>query len=173
MIGLGLGYVLDAVERRSSRTKVLALEPVPASLRHMLARRDWSAWLTEGRLRLLVGPDYAGASDAWKDFDSDASMPPILTHPVLERQAREGVVRAREVIERIAFGALANLYARKQFAGRYLLNTLKNLPVIAREGNAGALFDGCTGVPAIIASAGPSLDRNIPGSSGSFPIGRC
>jgi hypothetical protein len=162
VIGLGLGYVLDAIERRSSRTRVLALEPAPASLRHMLSRRDWSAWLTANRLRLLVGPDYPGASDAWKSFEADASLPPIIIHPVLAREARADVIHARQVVERIAFGALANLEARKQFAGRYLLNTLKNLPVIAREGNAGALFDAFTGVPAIVASAGPSLDRNIP-----------
>ena len=50
------------------------------------------------------------------------------------------LARAREVAEGIVFGAKANLDARKRFAGRYLLNTLKNLAVIAREGNAGALF---------------------------------
>src|SRR6185436_2667400 len=98
------------------------------------------------------GPDYPGASEAWKAFGSDTSIPPIVIHPVLTREAAAGVVRAREVVERIAFGALANENARKRFAGRYLLNTLKNLPVIAREGNVGALFGAFTGVPAIVAS---------------------
>jgi hypothetical protein len=162
VIGLGLGYVLDALERRSSRTKVLALEPVPASLRPMLARRDWSAWLNQGRLRLLVAPDYSGASDAWQDFDADASTPPIIVHPVLAHHITDGVVRARTVVDRIVFGARSNLNARQRNAGRYLINTLKNLPVIAREGNAGTLFDAFKGIPAIVASAGPSLDRNMP-----------
>ncbi len=162
VIGLGMGYVLDAVERRSSRTRVLALEPVPASLPHMLARRDWSAWLTNSRLRLLVGPAYSGASDAWKDFDAEASMPPIVVHPVLNHAAGAEVARAREVVERIAFGVRSNLNARKRFALRYLLNTLKNLPVISREGDVGGLFDAFEAVPAIVISAGPSLDRNIP-----------
>src|SRR5437764_344282 len=69
---------------------------------------------------------------------------------------------AADRVDRTTFGVVANANARKRFAGRYLLNTLTNLPVIAREANAGALFDGFSDVPAIIVSAGPSLDRNIP-----------
>ena len=38
----------------------------PASLPHMMSRRDWTAWQADGRLRVLVGPDYAGATDAFQ-----------------------------------------------------------------------------------------------------------
>jgi tetratricopeptide (TPR) repeat protein len=127
----------------------------------MYARREWTTWQAGNRLRVLAGPAYTGAADAWTEIDAEGPMPPVIVHPVLAREAADDVVFARELVERIAFGAQANLNARKRFAARYLLNTLKNLPVIAREGNAGALFDGFTGVPAIVVSAGPSLDRNV------------
>jgi tetratricopeptide (TPR) repeat protein len=161
VIGLGLGYVLDAIEARSSKTRVLALEPLPASVIHMMARRDWSAWQRDGRLRVLIGPDYAGAAEAWTEIDAEAPMPPIIVHPVLAREATTEVRRARELVERITFGAQANLNARKRFASRYLLNILKNLPTIVSEANVGALFGLFPDIPAIIASAGPSLDQNL------------
>src|SRR5262249_55438366 len=74
----------------------------------------------------------------------------------------EFVERARKLAARAWFGASANQDARRENAARYLLNTLRNLPRIAREGDAAA-FDGAgTGVPAILVGAGPSLDANIP-----------
>ena len=65
------------------------------------------------------------------------------------------------MVGRIISGVRANDEARRQFAGRYLLNTLTNVPVIARESNVTELFGLMTGVPAMIVAAGPSLNRNI------------
>src|SRR5712672_2287590 len=59
------------------------------------------------------------------------------------------------------FETSANADARRAFAGPYLLQTLANASRVAREGNAGALFGRFAGMPAIIAAAGPSLDRNL------------
>jgi hypothetical protein len=61
VIGPGLSAVLDAIERAGAPTRVVALEPDAGVARLMLARRDWTRWIDEGRLRLLTGPDYRGA----------------------------------------------------------------------------------------------------------------
>ena len=160
VIGLGLGYVLDAVERRSSTTRVLALEPLPNVLPHMLARRPWDTWMRDGRLRLLVGPDYDGAADAWRDLP--VSPPPIIVvHPVAARLAVRDVEKARSVAERAALGATSNAEARTRFAGRYLANTIINVPTICAEADAARLAGLFKGRPAIVVGAGPSLDRNL------------
>ena len=86
MIGLGLGYILEAVERRSPHTKVLAFEPLADTLVPMFKRRDWCEWISSGRLTLLYGPDFAGASDAWKLVDGRVPAPVIIVHPVLKRE---------------------------------------------------------------------------------------
>jgi hypothetical protein len=57
--------------------------------------------------------------------------------------------------------ARANFEARRAFAPRYLLQTLQNLPVIAREGDAASLDHSFRGMPAVIVGAGPSLDENL------------
>jgi len=159
-IGLGLGYILDAIERRSSTTRVLAIEPLAPVAQAMLARRSWQDWLASGRLTLLVGPGYAGAGEAARSLGADLA-PPIVVDPVLEREFGAQVAEARDLVNHALFGARANAEARKAFAPRYLLNTIRNIPVIAGSADVSALDDAFTNVPAVVVAAGPSLDRNI------------
>src|SRR5262245_8545040 len=161
LIGAGLGHLLDAIEERSRTMKVLAIEPEPALTRLMLARREWTSWLASGRLTLLVGPDFAGAADAWRLVAPGGRTPPTFALPVLEKVAPIALTRAKHVAAQIVAGAKANDEARKRFAGRYLLNTLANLPVILAEGDTAALRSSCAGLPAVVVAAGPSLDRNL------------
>src|SRR5690606_18170565 len=60
-----------------------------------------------------------------------------------------------------AKNARANGEARRNFAGPYLLQTLGNLPDIARSAGIEALDGACTGTPAVVCGAGPSLDANL------------
>ncbi|MGE3579747.1 MAG: 6-hydroxymethylpterin diphosphokinase MptE-like protein, partial [Vicinamibacterales bacterium] len=60
-----------------------------------------------------------------------------------------------------AFGARANDSARRRFAPRYLLNTLRNIPRIAASADVRALDDAFAGTPAVVVAAGPSLDRAV------------
>lgn len=161
-IGLGLGYLLDALERRQSTLKVLAIEPLPEVTAAMLARRDWTEWLSSGRLALLVGPDYVGASDVWGMFGRGGATPPRIIAPIIEREFPAEATRATTIARDIVAGVKANDEARRRFAGRYLLNTLENLPTITAEGDARALTGAFAGMPAIVVAAGPSLDRNLP-----------
>ncbi|HEY3384852.1 MAG TPA: 6-hydroxymethylpterin diphosphokinase MptE-like protein [Vicinamibacterales bacterium] len=161
VIGLGLGYVVDAIERRSTTTKVLALEPLPATARFFLARRDWTQFFETERLTLLVGPRYRGAIDAWK-LVAPAHPVPFIVSPVLLREFSAAVEQARIVADRVVVGARSNAEAGKRFVAPYLLNTLENVPVIASEGDVASLFGQFSGIPAILVAAGPSLDGNLP-----------
>lgn len=159
VVGLGLGSMLEAIERRGSPTRVLAIEPVPALALAMMARRDWTPWLSSGRLRLLVGPTYDGAAEAWKFLTG--GTPPVVVAPLMEREFAVDTARAKAVAQHAVNGAASNERARKAFAGRYLRNTLTNIATIATEGDAASLFDRFAGVPAIVVAAGPSLDHNL------------
>ncbi len=161
VIGLGLGFFLDALERRGWAGKLLAIELEPATVPLLLARRDWRSWVTSDRLRLLVGPDYQGAEDCGRWIGDGAEQPPVFVHPVLGRLAAGEVARARTLLERIRDGARKNAEARRQFGARYLLNTLANVPALAREADVTSLVGAAPGLPAIVVAAGPSLDRNL------------
>lgn len=160
-IGLSLGYVLDEIDRRSATARVIAIEPEPDGVRWLLSRRDWRAWLTTGRLTLLLGPDYAGVADAWRALDAGAPEPPVIVNPVLARERTHETARALEVARRIVFDARANAEARRRLGSTYLLNTLRNLGAIVGEADVRVLTGRFPNVPAILVGAGPSLDRNV------------
>ena len=161
VIGAGVGHVLDALEATGRSTKVLILEPDPGVAVLLLARRDWQPWFASGRLRLLTGPDYTGASSVARSVNG-AETSGILVNPALAEHRPEAVRKARAVAQRIQKEAGANADARKQHAGRYLLQTLGNLPMIKRESDAAALQGSFGGRPAVMVAAGPSLDAALP-----------
>ncbi len=161
VIGTALGDVLDAIERAGAATRVIALEPDPGAAGLMLARRDWTGWITQGRLCVLTGPDYRGAINCGRFVD--VSTPPrVIVSPTLLAHRAGEVESARAVAARLIAEADANANARARFAGRYLLQTLRNLSVIAAEADAAALTGLFAGRPAVVVGAGPSLDQNLP-----------
>jgi hypothetical protein len=168
-IGLGQDLALDVLvdlldlhrtsEGSSKPAHLVLLEPEPADARKLLERRAWADLIDAGRLAILVGPDYAGLSTVAQVIPGVGTAP-VLVHPSLAAQP-EVVGRVREVLARLAFQHDANAAARRALSGRYLLHTLANAPTIAREGDAGRLRGAFAGTPALIAAAGPSLNRNI------------
>ena len=161
VIGGGGGHVLDALEASGRSTTVLILEPDPGLAVLLLARRDLQPWFASGRLRLLTGPDYKGASTIARSVNG-AESSAVLVNPAFEAHRPEAVQKARSVARRIEQEAGANAEARRELAGRYLLQTLGNLPIIKRESDAAALHGAFAGRPAVMVAAGPSLDAALP-----------
>ena len=162
VLGPGLGYSLEAIARRAPGTRMIAIEPFPALARAMLERRDWREWIESKRLIVLVGPEYLAAGDTGRMLNERAAASAaIIAHPVIQREWPAAIARARAAADHVVSGALANAEARKMFAGRYLLNTLRNLRALLAEGDVSALRDVFSKVPAIVVAAGPSLDRSL------------
>ncbi|MGE0593354.1 MAG: motility associated factor glycosyltransferase family protein [Vicinamibacterales bacterium] len=162
VVGLGLGYLLDALDRRDWVGKVLAFEPEPATVPPLLARRDWQPWLASGRLRVLLGPEYRGAAEYWRWLGDGQDGPVLVVHPAIEALRPREVQQVRALVSRLAFNARANAEARRKFGRRYLLNTLGNLAALATEADAAQLDGAGLQVPAVVVGAGPSLDLALP-----------
>ncbi len=162
VIGAGLGYVLESIARRSANTRVVVFEPLPECLPLLVKRYPVGDWQSSGRLAVFAGPGYEGATDAFRLVDERAGPPVILMNPVIKREFPREAARAQAAAEALIAGARANESARLRFAGPYLVNTLKNLPAMAAEGDVASLALAFSGRPAIVAAAGPSLDRLLP-----------
>lgn len=161
VVGLGLGYVLDALERRGWTGTVVAFEPVPAIAYACLQRRDWRDWLATGRLLILTGPDFEGLDRVVPSLSPDREEPAAIVNPVVARLHGSAVDAALHRAARAWFGARANQDARRRNGGRYLLNTLRNAPRLAAAAPVEVLADRFAGVPAVVVAAGPSLDDNV------------
>jgi hypothetical protein len=160
LVGCNAG-TLDTLARRRPDVAAVVLEPDADVARRFLDSRDWSAWTATRRLTLLVGPDYAGASGAWRPANVPREEPPIVIDASLADRA-DAVQPALLVAGRLIADARANAAARDAHAARYLLHTLSNATRIAREGDAAALDGAFAGTPAIVVGAGPSLDGRLP-----------
>lgn len=162
IVGAGCGYVLDVLEERiAPATKILVLEPEPAFASLCLGRRDWTRLIEAGRLMILSGPSFEGSAEAWRLVNPDAPSPVVLGHPVIADARPKAAREAAHVVRQAVTGARANEEARRKFAGPYLVNTLRNLPAIARGHDVRVLTEAFRGTPAIIAAAGPSLDTAL------------
>jgi hypothetical protein len=161
VIGLGDGELLKVLDRRAPQTRVLALEPDPASAVRLLHSADGRAWIDKGRLTCLVDPDYAGADEAWRLFPAAPDAHKLVVGPEAAERGGPAAVRAARVAKQIIFGAKANADARRRFAPGYLTGTLHNLPEILAGYDVRSLTDFYAGCPAIIAGAGPSLDEVV------------
>src|SRR5919109_3546111 len=160
VIGLGLGHVLDAIEQRAPETHVIALEPtrdlaVAAATQERVKNR-----IARGRLTVSWGPEYETLGTV-RTLLGQADSLPIIINPVLARVHSAEVADARTRFRQRVFEARANEDARRANAGRYLLNTLRNLSAIASEGDVAALTGLFEHLPAVVIAAGPSLDRSI------------
>ncbi len=161
LVGAQGGRGIEVLRTERPDLQLVVVEPDPAHALVMLSSSDWSEAIRRNRLVVLIGPDYPGSSTCAGKIDVSAS-PHVCLDEGLAANRQADVERARHVVGRIFREAQANLDARRAFAPRYLLQTLENLPAIARGGDTAALQNRFPGIPALIVGAGPSLDDQSP-----------
>jgi hypothetical protein len=158
LVGAAPG-TLEAIARYG-RPIVIAVQPDAEAARRLLEETDWQAWIDEGRLAVLAGPDVTGMSAVARALPVAADAP-IHLAPGAEEIWPALIDRMHEVASQLRFESSANQGARRALAGRYLVHTLSNAARIAREGDAARLDGLAAAMPAVIAAAGPSLDDDI------------
>jgi hypothetical protein len=161
VIGAGFGWIIDAIEERAPLTKILVLEPEPAFVGRMLARRDFRSLIEAGRLLVCAGPAFDGRAHAWRLYGRCISEPTVIIDPLIAVARPKATVLAARIAAQALRDATSNERARRKFAAPYLLNTLGNVPVLVGEPDARHLFNLCPGRPVVVAGAGPSLNRNL------------
>lgn len=161
VIGFGLGFIADALEAQGWTGTLVAFESSAAVVDGCLRRRDWTPWLSAGRLWFVTGPAFDGLDQVVPALDPNREAPALLVNPVVARLLPAFTDAARVKASRAWFGARANQDARRRMAGRYLLQTLRNTDAIADAGDVADLAGHLRGLPALVVAAGPSLDRNL------------
>ena len=163
LLGAGLGFVTELAATRWPAATLIVLEPSAEIARVAMQRAP--AIYQSTRVRVLVGPDYAGAGDLWKVFDrpeaADVSGSAVTRHRALMQTMPAEIARAYRFVARAIEAARMNRRAREENAGRYLLNTLRNLAAIFKSSDPSSLAGQFATIPAVVIGAGPSLDRQL------------
>ena len=162
ILGAGLGFVTEAARARWPHATLVVVEPLAVLAEAARARTP--ALYASGNIRMVAGPAFDGAERLWSTFDRHveaSETPPMFVHPVLSRALPGPMADAARVVSRAVAAARMNAEARAQNAGRYLVNTLRNLGHVVSGADPARLQGQFTDAPAVVVGAGPSLDHQV------------
>ncbi len=162
LLGIGLGYQLEALLAGAPSGLVIAAERDPAVLRAALSRAPFEAFLEREEAELVVG---GGPGDLFLALDRRlgrifASALRVVVHPPSLRAFPawyEGLIHGlRDFTKHGAVALRSALYLSRIS----LENRLANIPDYVESPGVRPLLGRFAGYPAVVVSAGPSLDRN-------------
>ena len=160
LCGAGFLYHLKALLKLGHYQKVVCYEPSPAILKSCLQAIDLKE--LQGDFLLLTGNNYAECAALVNDYLAywllDMEWAVLPTYQELFPTAIGAFQNALRESVRIARN---NLATANLFGEKWASNGVKNLPTIINSPGVKHFFNQFTGIPAVIVSAGPSLEKNI------------
>lgn len=165
LLGLGAGYLLEETLRRAPKdAQIVVVEPAAGVLLKAAELRDLSGALLDSRVTLFVGdtPSEITRRLDYATWGLSFRQPRLIEHHGYAAFAGpyvEGMRRAViELFEIEKTGVATRAAGQKAFNA----NIFRNLPRLARAPGVAELFGLFAGRPAVIASAGPSLGKQLP-----------
>ena len=164
-LGFGLGYGPDALlDLRSYRDpRIFVVESNLSILRAAFEHRDLHRILTQPGLHFAWPLSTSALSEQWRQFFDPvhARKNVFLVHPpaLALDPARYRLVA--EVIQSETFQIFTDINTLLEKQGSFLDNFADNIPRALRSPGVRDFEGAFSNIPAILVSAGPSLDRNI------------
>lgn len=164
VLGFGLGHHVRAIAERLGKTGiVLCYEPDLPLLRAVLERVDHSAWIEASNTMILTdADDRAAMSASMSGLEGLVALGfQIVTHPPSKRRLGASCELFAENLARVLSAVRTSVVTSLVQGETTLRNLLMNADhYVANEGIS-ALRGSQRGRPAIVVSAGPSLEREM------------
>lgn len=164
LLGFGLGYIAEEISSVIGEdTDLVVIDPSPDLFKVALETRSLTGLLRSPCLKLLIGEenrriiDYLGeiiTLDRLELVQVIEHRPSLSLKPDYYKEVVEAIKGVLEM-------GLMNLTGMSSFGKLWQENIIDNLPEIISNPPLDSLFGKFPDQPAIIISAGPSLDKNI------------
>lgn len=164
VMGFGAGYHAGAVARRMRRTGIVAIfEPDVAMLRAVLERIDHTPWINESNTVIFTDPDdAAGISTSLTGVEGILMMGlALLEHAPSSDRLGETRTRFYTNFQSVIRAIRTTVATTMVQVETTVTNATRNLPWYVSSPGIAELAGSGAGRPAIVVSAGPSLQRNI------------
>ncbi len=160
--GLGLGYVVEALDRHVHRPTMIVAERDAALIKAALCVCDLAAALRERRLIFISAADKAAFHARMRPLSALLMLGfRVLASPDVQRRDVAFHAEARALLrDFVSFSRIQTLSLLKN-ARVTTKNILMNLPHYVASPGVEALAGRAAGRPAILVAAGPSLARNV------------
>lgn len=154
--GLGLGYLL----RRTfinTKAQIIVFEPYPEVLRQTLEAVDLSQELGSNRVSIVTSLDSIPASFAQRYLLGDAFQ--IIALPAYQSTNPEKFLAILDELKSSLFLSIVGQNTALLMMEEYTRSSLENLPIFLQYPEFDCLHQQFQGVPGVVVSAGPSLDK--------------
>lgn len=162
--GFGLGHHVRALVRRTGEAcVVLCFEPYLGLLRAVLEREDHSDWLLGARFALLTdAEDSAAVSNALRGLEGLASIGvKVVEHPASRARLGPSTDQLNATMARAVRALRTAVTTTIVHIGTTLENLTQNIGEYAASEGIAPLRGLAADRPAVVVSAGPSLERNV------------
>lgn len=167
ILGMGMGYSVEAVKRRlppcKGRRRILVIEPDIDIFRIAITRRNLQDVLSDDGIDWCVGatPDEVGerwsAKLDWTDLESLA----IVEHPPSRQRFHGYFERIFEKLHYLCNRSKGNLITIMHAGYTFHTNYFANIRALLDYPGVARLFGRFSGIPAVVVASGPSLEKNV------------
>ncbi|RKD23551.1 Uncharacterized conserved protein [Caminicella sporogenes DSM 14501] len=164
VFGMGLGYhIFELSKLLGENNKILVIEPSVSVFKKSMEINDWTDLMKKKKIFFFIGEDIESIDQFYYRHINELNVSNIeflvFSHydKFFSQIYRKIAKKLKECIENIR----VSICTLKYFSNQLNYNLFKNLKEVVKGENIRLLKDKFKDIPAIIVSAGPSLDKNI------------
>lgn len=159
LLGLGLGYVPDAIIKRCPEKPIIIAEKHFSLLRKAMELRDFSAIFSRQNIVWFIGGDAKGITSALELFPGNLEIIPNRNLMRIDADWYEEIERS---VKAWSEKEDINNATLRRFGKRWVRNLGSNSEAIRDIPGISYLKGAAETFPVFLAAAGPSLDETIP-----------
>ncbi|HOX18810.1 MAG TPA: DUF115 domain-containing protein, partial [Spirochaetales bacterium] len=159
-LGLGLGYLAEALLAADGELRVVACEADAGLFAACLTVRDLSPLLGNERLSLVVEGDPGAIGWALESLGARSAT--LASTPPLADRSAGWYAALREAFERWRDKERVNERTLRRFGRLWVRNLARNAAEPGRRRGIAGLAGAFAGFPALVLAAGPTLDEVLP-----------
>ena len=160
VFGFGFGYHVEQIRKGMSRDSlVLVIEKNPLLVKRAMEARNIAAILEDERFILLLDPSEDAIAEALRGKSSRRSS--LILHRGSFQIEPDYYGNMQEIARSYLSTKEVNIATLAKFERIWASNIARNIDAFIRAPGANIFFDKFRNIPAIVAAAGPSLNRSI------------
>ncbi|MDR7856915.1 6-hydroxymethylpterin diphosphokinase MptE-like protein [Tissierella sp.] len=163
IFGLGLGYYLDFLLERFPDKKIIIIEPKLDIFIQSLKIKDYSDYLNKENIVFIINKDKYTIRHLIEHYVKNNKIKNLyFTHSSKYNNLYEDYIDSiYKELSSLVMTIEGNLFTEIVSSKRWIYNILRNMKFIKEYDVVDRLKDKLKGVPVVIVSAGPSLEKNI------------
>jgi hypothetical protein len=164
VFGFGAGYhIREFLANKQKETYIIVVEPSASIFKKVMECIDISDILSNDKVILLVSNDEIDQKNIFRHFINWSCVGKMIVEslPAYRKMFLEEYVAFLKIIKDVCDDCIVTRNTTIAFSESWQTNLLKNMRYLFESALVKSLFDKFIDKPAIIVSAGPSLNKNV------------